>query len=165
LCQRAGGLATVESNVGLGTTVRLFFPAIKPPPESAVVCPPASQPLLDKTVLLVEDNDEVAGALTLMLEELGCVVTRLDRADAAWNWLVLQPRAPDLLLTDVVMPGAMDGLALAQQVRSTYPTLDVILMSGYAEQIEMISSLGFEIVPKPCSAEMLSAAFHRVSSR
>lgn len=162
LCQRAGGLATLDSRVGQGTTVRLFFPAA--PPSPAVAEGPVALPLQrhpGRRVLLVEDNDEVAGALAQVLQELGCEVTRHSRAVAARNWLALQPVLPDLLLTDVVMPGEMDGLGLAQHVKSHYPSLKVLVMTGYAEQLDALSRLGYEILPKPCSAEMLGQAMAR----
>ena len=59
------------------------------------------------------------------------------------------------------MPGEMDGLALAQWARSRFPGLRIILITGYAEQMESISRQGFEVIPKPCSAEMLAAAIAR----
>jgi signal transduction histidine kinase len=161
LCQRAGGLATIHSQVGAGTTVRLFFPAVAERP--AVLDDPPKLPTnLAKTVLLVEDNDEVAMALLPVLQAVGCRVTRLDRAAAAKEWLSRhQHRLPDVLLTDVVMPGEMDGLALAQFARVRFSGLRIILMTGYAEQLEAISRQGFEIIPKPCSPEMLAAAISK----
>jgi len=90
--------------------------------------------------------------------QLGCEVTRLDRAAAAEEWLSRQARLPDVLLSDVVMPGEIDGLALAQRARVRFPGLRIILITGYAEQMEAISRQGFEVLPKPCSAEMLAAA-------
>ena len=163
LCQRAGGLATVHSQVQVGTTVRLFFPAAPEQAAGAADNPPTLPRNLDKKVLLVEDNDEVAAALKLVLEAIGCTVIRLDRAIAAEDWLARQDPLPDLLLTDVVMPGEMDGVALAQQARSRFPGLKIVLMTGYAEQLEAISRQGFEIIPKPCSAEMLAATIGRVT--
>jgi signal transduction histidine kinase len=163
LCQRAGGLATIRSQVDEGTSVRLFFPATtERPADAANELQPLDQ-RLRKTVLLVEDNDEVAAALQPVLEAMGCTVSRLDRATLAKAWLSQQDRLPDVMLTDVVMPGDMDGLALAQHVQSRYPRVKTILMTGYAEQIEAISRQGFEVIPKPCSAEMLAAAIVRVS--
>jgi DNA-binding NtrC family response regulator len=55
----------------------------------------------------------------------------------------------------------MDGLALAEHVRRNHPGVQIIIMTGYAEQIETISRLGFHIVPKPCSEEMLADALSR----
>jgi signal transduction histidine kinase len=164
LCQRAGGMATVESRPGQGTVVRLFFPVADGGAAVPAAVAPALLGNLDKRVLMVEDNDEVAGALQQVLEAMGCSVTRLDRAHAGLEWLAQQQRQgsmPDLLLSDVVMPGAMDGLALARQVREQYPGLKLILMTGYAEQLDAISRLGFEVLPKPCSPEMLAQALAR----
>ena len=120
LCQRAHGMATVESRLGLGTTVRLFFPATEakpggPAPVSAVLRQ------IDRTVLLVEDNEEVASALQPVLESMGCKVQWMSRATAARDWLGEQGSLPDLMLSDVMMPGEMDGLALAQHVRVAPP--------------------------------------------
>lgn len=161
LCQRAGGLATIQSQLGSGTTVRLFFPPVAERPADVANDPPALPTNLARTVLLVEDNDEVAEALQPVLQSLGCQVTRLDRAATADEWLDRQSRLPDVLLSDVVMPGEMDGLALAQRARSRFPGLRIILITGYAEQMEAISRQGFEVIPKPCSAEILAAAIVR----
>ena len=160
LCQRAGGLATVESTPGQGTTVRMYFP---PDTAGPAAVAPADQPLnrsLGLHVLLVEDNTEVASALVPLLQALGCSVTHLERATAARDWLAsrLMDQLPDVLLTDVVMPGQMDGLALAQQVRSGWPQLRIVVMTGYAEHLDAIARAGFSILPKPCSAQQLAQA-------
>ncbi len=161
LCQRGGGLATIQSQLGVGTTVRLFFPPVAERPADVANEPPALPTNLARTVLLVEDNDEVAEALQPVLQSLGCQVTRLDRAATAAEWLGRQSRLPDVLLSDVVMPGEMDGLTLAQRARARFPGLRIILITGYAEQMEAISRQGFEVIPKPCSAEILAAAIAR----
>jgi signal transduction histidine kinase/ActR/RegA family two-component response regulator len=163
LCQRAGGTATVESEAGRGTVVRMFFPAAGEGAGPATDAPAALQRHLGRRILMVEDNDEVAAALVQVLEAMACQVTRLDRAGAARDWLAAQPVRPDLVLSDVVMPGEMDGLALARHVRAAHPGLPILLMTGYAEQLEAISALGFEVLPKPCSADMLAEAIVRVA--
>jgi CheY-like chemotaxis protein len=112
-------------------------------------------------VLLVEDNAEVAAALKPVLEALGCRVTAVDRGEQALDWLARQEQLPDLLLTDVVMPGEVGGIVLAQQVRQRWPTLKVIMITGYAEQMETIVGLGFTVLPKPCSLEMLGEAIEK----
>lgn len=164
LCDRAGGAATITSAPGQGTRVSLFFPAATAP---ALAGDGVRKPIdrrLGKTVLVVEDNNDVADALLPLLEALGCRTTRVDRASAAREWLAAQTALPDLVLTDVLMPGDMDGIALAQFLRKTHPALPVLLMTGYAEQIDAITALGFEVLPKPCSADVLSAAIARVAS-
>ena len=166
LCQRAGGTADIQSLLGSGTTVRLFFPAV----QSGSSATPAETPSisvkqLGLKVLLVEDNDEVAAALQPVLESMGCIVARLDRAAAAKDWLQNQETLPDIVLTDVVMPGEMDGVALAKYIKAQMPQLPVLLMTGYAQQMDSITRLGFEIVPKPCSAETLETAMLKVVAR
>jgi signal transduction histidine kinase len=163
MCKRAGGTATIASVTGVGTSVSLFFPAVADAPSGAAASPPAINRHLDKSILLVEDNHEVAGALTGLLESLGCRVTRVDRASSALEWLKGQTRLPDVMLSDVVMPGEMDGVGLARYVRSAFPTVSVLLMTGYAEQMDTIARLGFDILPKPCSAEMLAEGIARVA--
>ncbi|KQT10660.1 hybrid sensor histidine kinase/response regulator [Ramlibacter sp. Leaf400] len=160
LCQRAGGTATIASAPDSGTTVRMFFP----PDTSPVVRDdtlPAVQEELSLNVLLVEDNAEVAHALVPMLEGMGCRVTHFDRARAARDWLARQATLPDVLLSDVVMPGELDGVALAREVRERWPALRVVLMTGYAEQLDAIGRLGLEVLPKPCTPVMLLQALSR----
>ena len=100
-----------------------------------------------------------------MLEALGCQATVLDRAADAAAWLQDHPHAlPDLLLTDVVMPGEMDGLALARLVRERWPALKVVMMTGYAERMDSIVRLGFPVLPKPCSVEMLAEAIEAATA-
>ncbi|MEJ5991312.1 ATP-binding protein [Ramlibacter sp. PS3R-8] len=163
LCERAGGIATVRSEKGLGTTVTLFFPAAEGAAGGTNERPEAAMGALGKRVLVVEDNDQVAGSLMPLLDALGCQATRVDRASTAREWLAAQPKLPDLVLTDVVMPGEMDGLALAAHLKKSMPGLPVLLMTGYAERLDEIAAMGFEVLPKPCSAEILAAAIARVA--
>ncbi len=163
MCQRAGGVATIHSVVGSGTQVTLYFPATAA--ELASDNTPSELGRdLGKAVLVVEDNDDVAGSLVLLLEALGCTVTRVNSAASALEWLDARKgrnQVPDLVLTDVVMPGDMDGLALARHLRATWPELPLLLMTGYSRQVEEIVQQGFEVLPKPCSAEQLNAAILR----
>ncbi len=165
LCQRAGGTATVESQPGQGTTVSLFFPAYDGPPGESGPAAQVARRHLGKRLLVVEDNADVAAGLVPLLEAMGCTVTHVDRAAAARDWLATQPQLPDLLLTDVVMPGEMDGAALAILARERWPQLKVILMTGYAEQLDSLARMGFEILPKPCTPEVLAEAIERVARR
>lgn len=162
LCERAGGTAQVRSEPGHGTVVSMYFPAAEGAAPQAPV-QAAGIANVGKSVLLVEDNDQVAASLMPLLAALGCRATRVDRASAALDWLAANPVRPDLVLSDVVMPGELDGLALAIRLRETVPELPVILMTGYAERLDRISAAGFEVLPKPCSAEILGAAIARAT--
>ncbi|WP_323740774.1 hybrid sensor histidine kinase/response regulator [Caenimonas koreensis] len=161
LCQRAGGFATIESTPGAGTTVRLFFPAKAASEGDAIASATPIARDLRKRILLVEDNSEVAGALLPLLEAFGCTVTRVASAVEARDWLEAQDRQPDLVLSDVVMPGEIDGLGLARFLRQRQPKLRVILMTGYAQHIDAIAGEGFEVLPKPCAPDVLGAAIAR----
>ena len=161
-CRRAGGDARITSKAGLGTTVSLYFPAAAAEETPMARMQDPINRNLNTRVLLVEDNDEVAASLMPLLEALGCSVTRVDRAAAAREQLE-SGDLPDLVLSDVVMPGEMDGLALAQWARGAHPRLPLVLMTGYAEQIDAITGQGFEVLPKPCSAQTLSAAIGRLT--
>ena len=163
LCQRAGGTATVASEPGRGTQVRMFFPPDDAAPVRDEALPPTEWKL-SLHVLLVEDNLAVAAALVPMLENMGCRVTHFDRAVPARDWLAAQEQLPDVLLSDVVMPGEIDGAALAREVRQRWPALPVVLMTGYAEQIDAISRSGLDVLPKPCTPAMLGQAFARATT-
>jgi len=162
LCRRAGGIASVESTPGQGTTVRMLFPAAAALPEERVALDPSFDRQVERSVLLVEDDDEVAAVIAPVLEQLGCRVRRVNAGAAALAWLQNHPDSADMVLTDVIMPGEIDGLALARHVKSDYPDLDVLLMTGYAEQMDTISRLGFDILPKPFSPDALADALQRL---
>ncbi len=89
-------------------------------------------------------------------------MTRVDRAAKA-RVLLEQGERPDLVLSDVVMPGEIDGVALATHIRATWPAQKLLLMTGYAEQLDHIHHLGFEVLPKPCTPQMLHAAIARIT--
>jgi signal transduction histidine kinase/ActR/RegA family two-component response regulator len=158
LCQRSGGTARVRSEVGVGTTVEMVLPAVH---GETVANPETEQPpgrSLECRVLVVEDNTEVAAAIRPVLETLGCEVTHFAAAAPALEWLDRHPEAVDVVLTDVVMPGDMDGLALAQRVRERHPRLGLLVMTGYAEQLDQITRQGFTVLAKPWTASHLAQA-------
>lgn len=162
MCQRMNGRAELSSEVGVGTQVRLFFPASHVQQQEGVLPDTVLSPV-DKTLLLVEDNDEVAASLVPILEAMGCQVSHVDRADKARE-LLDRGEGPDIVLSDVVMPGEMNGIALAQYIRTRWPGQSVLLMTGYAEQLDHIKTLGFKVLPKPCSPRMLHSALQAIAS-
>ncbi|MFN9473950.1 ATP-binding protein [Acidovorax sp.] len=163
MCQRLHGRAEIVSEVGAGTCVRLILPCST---SSAPVAPTSAPPLsaLAMSLLLVEDNEEVAASLVPILETLGCQVTHVDRADKA-KTLLERGERPDLVLSDVVMPGELDGVGLARHIRHAWPWQRLLLMTGYAEQLDHLRTLGFEVLPKPCTPHMLHAAIAKAAAR
>jgi len=89
-------------------------------------------------------------------------VTRVDRAAKA-RTLLQEGQRPDLVLSDVVMPGEIDGVGLARHIRQTWPAQKLLLMTGYAEQLDHIHQMGFDVLPKPCTPQMLHGAIARIA--
>ncbi|OTP74307.1 hybrid sensor histidine kinase/response regulator [Caballeronia sordidicola] len=149
--EQAGGTARVDSIRGKGTTVRLYFPrhlvqpvAVK---ETAAVVPlPTLR--MSTSVLLVEDNEEVAAGVSAVLEMMGCKVRHEVTADRAMD-LLNTGATFDLILSDIQMPGAMNGIDLAEHVLKTWPSENVTLMTGYADEIERATHAGVKILAKP----------------
>jgi CheY-like chemotaxis protein len=107
------------------------------------------------TVLLVEDNPDVASASTGLLEQLGYAVRWVPDAEAALR--EIEDNGFDLVFSDIVMPGRMDGLGLARVIRERYPGLPVLLATGYSEAVRNVSP-DFPILRKPYRVDQLSRA-------
>ena len=155
--QQSGGRVEATSAPGQGTRLVLRFPAVAPAAAAAPAAPaaaPASGPL---RILLVEDTPDVAAATAGLLEGRGHAVTVAGDAAAALAILHAGPR-PDLVLSDLVMPGAMDGLALARAIRAEFPGLPVLLLSGYSEAAGEAAREGFPLLLKPVAPDALAAA-------
>ena len=116
-------------------------------------------------VLLVEDNPDVAAATQSVLETLGCAVQRAVGADEALRRLRHDAAAFDLVLTDIVMPGTMDGIGLALSVRAICSWLPVVVMSGYSTSMDKAAALGIEVLAKPCTPQTLSQALRSALRR
>ena len=164
-CQRAGGAARIESREGEGTRVHLYFPARPQLPIDPVVQDVAPEQKLKLRVLLAEDNHEVASATVAVLESLGCTVHHVIDGDEARRELDSDVQRYDLLLSDIVMPGSLNGLALARHVRGAFPQLPVLLMSGYSESAAEASELRLDVVPKPCTPAVLVAAIEKAVAK
>jgi CheY-like chemotaxis protein len=112
------------------------------------------------SILLVEDNDEVAMLVTEMLRELGYRVTRAASAQGALGALA-DGREIDLVLSDIMMPGTMNGMELALEVRRRRPGARILLTTGYAgAAAQEAEAGGIDILCKPYAIEALDAALH-----
>jgi CheY-like chemotaxis protein len=116
-------------------------------------------------LLLVEDNDAVAQATRDLLMSMGCEVLRVASGSAALDLLAAQPERFDIVLSDIEMPGELDGIALAVLLRSRQPSLPVLLMTGYAARLEQAVRQQLDVLPKPCSPAVLAEAIGRALSR
>ena len=157
-CAQAGGDVEVASKLRVGTTVSMLLPGTsKAVPQAQAVL--ESRPILSARVLLVEDSAELASTIAASLERLGCAVTPVTTAQEAER-LALVPGRFDVVLSDVVMPGA-DGIALAQRLRKRKPELPVVLITGVSGQARQAVPSGMEVLAKPCGAQEIAGALAR----
>jgi CheY-like chemotaxis protein len=161
---QAGGLAEISSVEGRGTTIAISLPVTFDEPTRVVHSPATVSVPSGLRVLLAEDNDQVRAFAEDLLTELGCVVMATPNAKEALK--VLEQKAVDLLLTDVVMPG-MSGIELAHVVRGQHPDLPVVLATGYSDEI-LREVPNFPVLAKPYGpgtlARALSAALEQTST-
>ena len=160
------GQVAIESTVGKGTTVTLTFPRSErtveeSSKEPAAAATPATGRTETRTssrgeVLLVEDDLTVADLTTEMLKGAGYVVFHVKSAAAALEALA-GGRGVDVVLSDVMMPGGMNGVDLARELRKRRPDLPVVLTTGYIEVARTAMTEGLEVLVKPYQIEALSA--------
>ncbi len=162
--RQSGGEVVVASEVGKGSTFTLYLPRVAGDSRPQQIAAEDAPPLDGRgmSVLVVEDNIEVGKFATDALTELGYGTTLVDNATHALEELAAGADRYDVVFTDVVMPG-MTGIELAQEVRRHYPSLPVVLTSGYSHALSENGSDGFELLQKPYSMEQLSRVLHRVA--
>jgi two-component system cell cycle sensor histidine kinase/response regulator CckA len=129
---QSGGHLDVQSTVGMGTTFLIRFPRFQPAPDVVATCDQAQTgaTAAGATVLVVEDEAAVRGLVQMTLERAGYSVVAAEDATSALRVLETSRAPIDLVLSDVVMP-KISGAELTITLRSLYPTLKVLLMSGY----------------------------------
>jgi len=115
-------------------------------------------------VLLVEDDHSVAEMVSEMLRELGYRCERAENADAALDLLEADGKF-DIVFSDMVMPGELDGRALAREVRERLPGMGVLLTSGFSAAAAQASAEGFQVLAKPYQIEALGEALEVARSR
>jgi PAS domain S-box-containing protein len=155
---QAGGSVRVETELGKGTTVTILLPRDRSSSR------PSDRPEIleaggSGTVLLVEDNPDVASASASLLEQLGYTVTRVSDAEAAL--LEIERDRVDLVFSDIVMPGQMDGLGLARHLKEIHPNLAVLLATGYSDAAANARA-EFSILRKPYEIHQLSQAIAKL---
>ncbi|MFH0298166.1 ATP-binding protein [Bradyrhizobium sp. 31Argb] len=154
---QAGGTIEIESALGKGTTVRLRLPRSSAAEhyEQESVNKQASA-----TVLLVEDNPAVADASAGLLEQLGYTVRWVPNAETALQ--EIEADDVDLVFSDIIMPGKMDGLKLARAIRERNPTLPVLLTTGYSDSAKH-ARMDFPVLRKPYQLHELSRELSKLT--
>ncbi len=151
---QAGGTVAIASELGKGTTVTIYLPRSLETEveEESPSSEPAPVPGQGK-VLVVDDNPDVALITEEMCRDLGYDVTGARNAEEAYR--LIEHGAFDLIISDIVMPGAMDGIAFAQRVRENFPEIPVLLVTGYSERAAEIVAQ-FPLLRKPFQIGELS---------
>ncbi len=160
--RQSGGQVRLHSELGQGSTVCLYLPRHLGAEDSAGSSPPsAEEPRAreKETVLVVDDEPTVRMLVIEVLEDLGC--TTLEAADGAGALKVLRSAARiDLLVTDVGLPGGMNGRQVADAARVTRPGLKVLFITGYAENAVLGQGQldpGMHVLSKPFALEALAS--------
>jgi len=156
--KQSGGAVLIDSEIGKGTTIALYLPRAN---ASAVTRHSASAddvPVVAPTrILVVEDDHEVAEVNTQLLQDIGCSAVQVHDGKSA---LALLDRDPTigLMLSDIVMPGGMNGIELAQIVRERRPDLPILLVTGHSQHALQLMSGSFTLLEKPYDRNTLAAA-------
>ena len=130
--KQSGGHIKIYSEVGHGTTIKLYLPRAKATTVEQRAEPEVLAPTGNERILVVEDNPNVRRTVIRQLHDLGYETIEAETGTHALE-LVRSGLEFDLLLTDVIMPGGITGYDLAQQLRSDWPDLKVLFTSGYTE--------------------------------
>jgi two-component system, NtrC family, sensor kinase len=147
--KQSGGTVAVASTVGQGTVITLYLPRTHEVPAATVgqAKPQAETPGAGKA-LLVEDNAEVAEVAAAYLRQLGYTVKRAANGREALEVLA-SDCGIDLVFSDILMPGGMNGLDLGLTIRRHYPGIPVLLVTGYSDSVRDAVQHGFSVLQKP----------------
>lgn len=148
--KQAGGDARIRTAPGHGTTVELILPrATQSAPAGSAETASAAHPAADgEVILVVEDEPGVRRMVVETLRDIGYVAVAAGSAQAALDILRNGSRV-DLLLSDIMMPGGMDGLQLADEARRIRPELKILLTSGYSAGFSQAQMPGVPLLSKP----------------
>jgi len=160
---QSGGTITVRSKIGEGTCVTIYLPraAAAALPASRTADEPRRQ-LAPRRALLVDDNPDVLQVSKILLEQLGYRVHAVVDASAALQ--EIDKARFDLVLSDIVMAGAMDGLGLARAIRERRAEIPVVLVTGYSD-VMAEAAREFTVLRKPYELEDLSRAAAAANAR
>ncbi|MFK4498930.1 PAS domain S-box-containing protein [Bradyrhizobium japonicum] len=156
--KQSGGHVKIYSEVGAGTTVKLYFPREMASEDTLVGAPTGEVQGGEETVLVVEDDDEVREVAVSMLTELGYRVVKA--RDAASALVVVDSGIPiDLIFTDVMMPGSLRSPDFARKAKERLPNVAVLFTSGYTQNAIVHGGRldpGVELLAKPYTREALA---------
>ncbi|HEY2596474.1 MAG TPA: ATP-binding protein, partial [Chloroflexota bacterium] len=162
--KQSGGHIKIYSEVGQGTTIRLYLPRSQQGEDALAPMQPAAVQGGNETVLVVEDDEDVRETASSMLSELGYRVLEAPEASTALA-IVEGGASIDLLFTDVVMPGPLASTELARLARHRISRLAVLFTSGYTENAIVHGGRldpGVDLLAKPYTREALALKLRQV---
>ncbi len=162
------GTVRIRTEVGHGTSIELYLPRSShlPSQKRDLIDFGRTRPRKDNhgQILIVEDDDEVAALACEMLAQLGYEVTRAASAAAALGALA-DGRSVDLIFSDIMMPGGMNGVELAREIKRRRSDIPILLTSGYSEgSAQDAEAAGVKILPKPYNITELAQALDAAKS-
>jgi len=166
--KQSRGHLTIYSEVGVGSTINLYLPRNTTSEQQQSNTDPVAKSMLGagELVLVVEDDDRVRRLTVSRLRQLGYDVVEAENGPHALEILAAQPDI-ELIFTDLVMPGGMNGYDLCKEVRRRWPGKPVLLTSGYAEELthgDKLASENLLLLRKPyrqaALAEFISQALN-----
>jgi PAS domain S-box-containing protein len=164
--RQSEGHVTLYSELGLGTSFGLYFPALPaqdehgdaPVPNDAQRVPRGA----GQTVLIVEDNAKVRKLSRARIRDLGFATIEAEDGDQAYQ-ILKEGAAVDIVFSDLVMPGKLNGYDLALKIAAEFPALKVLLTSGYASDVitkSLAQGQSYEILHKPYRQSVLADRLH-----
>jgi signal transduction histidine kinase len=165
--RQSGGGVAIHSEVGRGTTIRLFLPKATHTEQAEAGARPdlADVDFGSLRILVVEDDDRVRAAACEILGDLGCEVTQARDGDQALS-LYQEDPGFSLLFTDCMMPGQIDGPSLALELRRRNASLPILFTSGVLPGVtDFAQSPDAMFLPKPYTAAQLRAALAKLVAR
>ncbi|MBT9588559.1 response regulator [bacterium] len=163
IINRLKGSVKVNSKPGQGTTFLIHLPAtMEAPPAQSVVGSEVAPARKNELVLLVEDDERLCESTTKTLRMLSYEVASAISPQTALEWLENSQRCPNILVTDLIMPG-MNGAELARRARQIHPDLKVLFVSGYpGDALEELDPNGLEFLPKPYRGAELNTRIRKI---
>ncbi len=163
--KQAGGAIETYSEVGLGTTFKIYLPRVDEPAQKLANTMASAEALRGtETILLVEDNESVRELTATILRRLGYNLLVSDNGKNALRLIKDEPRAIHLLLTDLIMP-EMSGHELSTRIRGFLPDIAVLYCSGYTEDIFIrhgLASENLQFIGKPFTVQQLGLKVRQV---
>jgi PAS domain S-box-containing protein len=160
--QQSGGGISIQSQPGSGTTVLLVLPSVAARADDELSGDEPALAHSGELVLLVEDNPDVRRVVRQQLIDLGYPVIEAENGSQAFE-MIEQIADIAIVVSDIIMPGGINGRQLAEQVQHHHPQIRIVLISGYADEAEPAGAGDLPVLAKPFDRQDLARALLRAN--